>query len=165
MNLSTPRFLNPTVLSARLANKLSHRILQSLSLGPFALQKTVLEKILNRVFDEQIADGDFDFLSARFLRVEIYDIKFVSHFSFNGKAITIHKHARSDASISGELLAFLLLINQQEDPDSLFFQRRLIIDGDTALSLEVKNILDTLELEKLPTAFRKGLAQLGKLLS
>jgi predicted lipid carrier protein YhbT len=41
-------------------------------------------------------------------------------------------------------------VSRQEDPDTLFFQRRLTIEGDTELGLEVKNILDALDHENLP---------------
>ena len=39
---------------------------------------------------------------------------------------------------------------RREDPDTLFFQRLLAIEGDTALGLEIKNFLDRLEWEALP---------------
>ena len=41
---------------------------------------------------------------------------------------------------------FLRLAQRQEDPDTLFFSRRLSIEGDTELGLVVKNALDALEL-------------------
>ena len=37
---------------------------------------------------------------------------------------------------------FLLLALRKEDPDTLFFDRRLCIEGDTELGLLVKNALD-----------------------
>ena len=33
---------------------------------------------------------------------------------------------------------------RREDPDTLFFTRRLVLEGDTALGLEIKNALDAL---------------------
>lgn len=44
--------------------------------------------------------------------------------------------------IEGTLYDFLVLIDRQEDPDTLVFQRRLAIEGDTELGLRVKNFLD-----------------------
>jgi len=55
-----------------------------------------------------------------------------------------------DVVLSGELHPFLLMLARREDPDTLFFQRRLAIEGDTALGLELKNFLDRLEWEALP---------------
>jgi predicted lipid carrier protein YhbT len=54
--------------------------------------------------------------------------------------------------MSGQLHAFLLMLARREDPDTLFFQRLLAIEGDTALGLEIKNFLDRLEWEALPIA-------------
>lgn len=42
---------------------------------------------------------------------------------------------------------FLLLLSRREDPDTLFFSRRLVSEGDTELGLTVKNLLDALDPE------------------
>lgn len=47
------------------------------------------------------------------------------------------------------------------DPDTLFFQRRLVIEGDTELGLYVKNLMDAIELEQMPKALRMMLLQLA----
>ena len=54
------------------------------------------------------------------------------------------------------IVAFLQLVARQEDPDTLFFNRELSIEGDTELGLIVKNMLDAVEWPKLPQipAFR-----------
>jgi O2-independent ubiquinone biosynthesis accessory factor UbiT len=44
----------------------------------------------------------------------------------------------------------LLIAARKEDPDTLFFQRRLKIEGDTELGLEVKNLIDGIDIEQLP---------------
>jgi predicted lipid carrier protein YhbT len=38
---------------------------------------------------------------------------------------------------------------RQEDPDTLFFSRRLAMEGDTELGLLVKNTIDAIELPVL----------------
>ena len=40
------------------------------------------------------------------------------------------------------------MLLRQEDPDTLFFHRRLSIEGDTELGLLVKNLLDRIELPR-----------------
>lgn len=52
-----------------------------------------------------------------------------------------------DVRIAGDLADFVLLASRQEDPDTLFFQRRLAIEGDTATGLHIKNLLDALEFD------------------
>lgn len=51
-----------------------------------------------------------------------------------------------DLAISASAHDFLMLALRREDPDSLFFTRRLLMEGDTDLGLLVKNTLDGLEL-------------------
>jgi len=34
---------------------------------------------------------------------------------------------------------------REEDPDTLFFNRKLVIEGDTELGLIVKNLLDSID--------------------
>ena len=43
---------------------------------------------------------------------------------------------------------FLLLATRRADPDTLFFARRLQIEGDTEAGLRLKNILDAIELPR-----------------
>ena len=48
----------------------------------------------------------------------------------------------ADATISADARDFVLLALRSIDPDTLFFDRRLMIEGDTDLGLIVKNALD-----------------------
>ena len=56
-----------------------------------------------------------------------------------------------DLSFSANLSAFLQLMARQEDPDTLFFNRELSIEGDTELGLVMKNMLDAVEWPKMPS--------------
>ncbi len=49
-----------------------------------------------------------------------------------------------DVVVRASLRDYHSLALRREDPDSLFFCRRLVIEGDTALGLVVKNALDAL---------------------
>jgi len=57
----------------------------------------------------------------------------------------------ADLSLRANLSAFLQLLTRKEDPDTLFFNRQLSIEGDTELGLIVKNMLDAVEWPNLPT--------------
>lgn len=52
-----------------------------------------------------------------------------------------------DVCIRGGLMDFMLLATRAEDPDSLFFARRLGIEGDTETGLYIKNFLDSFEMD------------------
>ncbi len=54
--------------------------------------------------------------------------------------------AVADLAIGASAGDFLLLAQRREDPDTLFFARRLSMEGDTELGLLVKNTLDAIEL-------------------
>lgn len=51
-----------------------------------------------------------------------------------------------DLTIGATAHDFLLLAQRKEDPDTLFFSRRLQMEGDTDLGLLVKNTLDAIEI-------------------
>jgi predicted lipid carrier protein YhbT len=53
--------------------------------------------------------------------------------------------APDDLCFRGELHAYLKLLTRQEDPDTLFFNRQLAIEGDTELGLAIKNLLDGID--------------------
>ena len=53
------------------------------------------------------------------------------------------------STITATLSVFLRLLAREEDPDTLFFNRELSVEGDTELGLMVKNMLDAVELPKL----------------
>lgn len=55
-------------------------------------------------------------------------------------------HGEAALTLSATVSAFLQMLARQEDPDTLFFHRRLAIEGDTELGLLVKNLLDRIEL-------------------
>lgn len=54
-----------------------------------------------------------------------------------------------DLAIGASVRDFVLLAQRREDPDTLFFARRLIMEGDTELGLLVKNTIDALDLALL----------------
>lgn len=59
------------------------------------------------------------------------------------RAVTTQREA--DVSIAARACDFLALALRQEDPDTLFFSRRLVMEGDTDLGLLVKNTLDAVD--------------------
>jgi len=57
---------------------------------------------------------------------------------------------KPEMHIRGELKYFLQLATRNEDADTLFFQRKLKINGDTELAHHVKNTIDNLDPAVLP---------------
>mgnify|MGYP000308834514 FL=1 len=138
---------SPREFSARLPKLL----LKPVSYLPFPIQRLALGQILKQAFKGPLSEGDLDFLQGRWLKIEVNDLELQWLFSCGPKReILMRKQGISDVCIRGDLKSFALLAAQKEDPDTLFFQRDLVIEGDTDLGLEIKNLLDSLELDELP---------------
>ncbi|STL79926.1 sterol-binding protein [Escherichia coli] len=50
----------------------------------------------------------------------------------------VSQNAQADVSFSADASDLLMIAARKQDPDTLFFQRRLVIEGDTELGLYVK---------------------------
>ncbi|SQC14658.1 lipid carrier protein [Klebsiella pneumoniae] len=75
--------------------------------------------------------------------------------------LVVSQQADADVSFSADASDLLMIAARKQDPDTLFFQRRLVIEGDTELGLYVKNLMDAIELEQMPKALRVMLLQLA----
>lgn len=125
---------------------------------PFALQQKMMGSLLTTIFSEALADGDFEFLTGRWLQIEVRDLQLVWFISYaDSRLVIAEKTPHVDVTFSAELNDLVLIAGRKEDPDSLFFQRRLRIEGDTELGLEVKNLMDSIDLTILPSVLRYGL--------
>lgn len=122
-----------------------------LSLVPGRLHATLISGVLNQLLAGPIHDGDLDFMSGRYLRVEVVDAGIRFDLCFDSGRLRAAGSGNSPELIfRGNVHDFLLLATRREDSDSLFFQRRLKIEGDTDLGLAIKNFLDAIEMESLP---------------
>lgn len=108
-----------------------------------------------------LPEDSLELLEGKTFLVEVLDTGSHARFTFRGGLF--RPLFKSDAAATGEgaivaddlvfranLSAFLQLVARQEDPDTLFFNRQLTIEGDTELGLVVKNMLDAVEWPKLP---------------
>lgn len=129
---------------------------------PQRVHNKVLLEGLKRVFHEALEDGDFEFLEGRWLKVSISDLDVSWMISYqDDKLIVGDASQQQDVSFSGCLNDLVLIAGRKEDPDTLFFQRRLKIEGDTELGLEVKNLMDSLDLDSLPKPLTQTMEQLA----
>lgn len=114
-----------------------------LRIVPVTVHSTALAFTINRIFARQIQNGELNFLIDRVITIDIHDANLIFCLTLkNGQLVAANK-TNSDLKISGSMYDFLLLATGREDPDTLFFQRRLSLDGDTELGLYVKNFLNS----------------------
>lgn len=86
-------------------------------------------------------------LEGRRLRICVSDAKLAFNFTWAGDSFkACANDGKPDLMISASAQDFLMLAQRKEDPDTLFFSRRLNMEGDTELGLLVKNTLDAIEL-------------------
>ena len=130
-------------------------------LAPFALKRQVLEQVLSWQFRQTLAEGELEFLEGRWLSIHVRDIGLLWYTSVVDGRLVVSQQADADVSFSADASDLLMIAARKQDPDTLFFQRRLAIEGDTELGLYVKNLMDAIELEQMPKALRVMLLQLA----
>ena len=130
-------------------------------LAPFALKRQVLEQVLSWQFRQALEEGELDFLEGRWLSIHVRDIGLLWYTSVVDGRLVVSQQADADVSFSADASDLLMIAARKQDPDTLFFQRRLVIEGDTELGLYVKNLMDAIELEQMPKALRVMLLQLA----
>ena len=132
---------------------------------PYAAQKPVLHLALNQAFREPLQEGELEFLEGSRIRIRITD----AHIDWLIEAVPggfepVDRKLEEHVCISGELFDFMLLATRQVDHDTLFFQRRIRIEGDTELGLGVKNTMDSMDWDDLPPPLRVFLQGLGSVI-
>lgn len=130
-------------------------------LAPFALKRQVLEQVLTWQFRQALEEGALEFLDGRWLCVDVRDISLKWFTSVENERLVVKEEAPADVSFSADASDLLMIAARKQDPDTLFFQRRLVIEGDTELGLYVKNLMDAIELESMPKPLRMMLLQLA----
>lgn len=112
---------------------------------------------LNAVLAPQVPTDVWPLLQGRRLCLRVRDARLRFDFSWSGRRfVPLARQATCDLTISATAGDLLRLGTRQEDPDSLFFNRRLGLEGDTELGLVVKNTLDALELPVLSPRRRRA---------
>lgn len=110
----------------------------------------LLVTALNKVLAKQLPADVQQYLLDKKLRIHVRDARLTFDFTFtSGRFVACQPQPTTDLTVSANAQDFVRLAQRQEDPDTLFFNRRLSMEGDTELGLVVKNALDALELPVL----------------
>ncbi len=135
-----------------------------LGLTPFGLKKQILTRLISWQLQEALADGELDFLTDRWLQIDVRDLGLSWAMTLRDQRIVIAPVATISADVvfSGEANDLILIAARLQDPDTLFFQRRLWVEGDTELGLYVKNLMDGIDVDAMPKALRVSLQRLAQ---
>lgn len=110
----------------------------------------LLVTALNLGLADQLQGDVRELLLNKKLRIHVRDARLTFDFTWDGTAFAAcGGGSPADLTISAGSYDFFQLAQRREDPDTLFFSRRLSMEGDTELGLVVKNTLDALELPVL----------------
>ncbi len=140
-HLKLPDFTLPAPL-ARLGNKLPQ-------LPPTLALVTGLNLALGRLIPRE----PLEMLTGKRFVIRVKDAGMTLRFGYNGRRFhPLFDAAPPDLAISARARDFIALLAREEDPDTLFFNRRLLMEGDTDLGLLVKNTLDGVDLPRFDPA-------------
>lgn len=125
---------------------------------PAPLRRALAEAMVNHALRIPLRENAFGWLAGRWLGVSVAGTGLTLRFTLTGTQLSCETGTdRADVTIQGEPQALLLLATGREDADTLFFQRRLRISGDTELGVAVKNTLDAYGPTVLPAMLQIAL--------
>jgi predicted lipid carrier protein YhbT len=141
-NFKLPDFTLPAVLT-RFGNKLPQ-------LPPTLALVTGLNLALGRLIPRE----PLEMLIGKRFTIRVLDAGMTLRFAYGPRGFRpVFDAAKPDLTISARSRDFIALLMREEDPDTLFFDRRLLMEGDTDLGLLVKNTLDGIDLSDLMRRF------------
>jgi predicted lipid carrier protein YhbT len=106
----------------------------------------LLVSALNLALDRILPRVRLQPLIGKRLLIAVTDAGLNLRFSMTQSGfVASRERCQPDLTISAATRDYLALVLREEDPDTLFFSRRLLMEGDTDLGLLVKNTLDAVE--------------------
>lgn len=151
-------------IHSQFVDKAPHVLGLTLHCIPFNLKKQAIEQLLQLQFKHSLEDGDLDFLENRWLKIEVTDLQLTWFVSLIDNKLVVSREEIADVSFIGNANDLIMIATRRQDPDTLFFQRRLIVEGDTELGLYVKNLMDSIELDSMPKLLRLTLEKMANII-
>lgn len=117
---------------------------------PDSIHSELLSRFFNHLLRGQYMAEQLHDLDGKRLAIQIKDTRTQLLFRIQGNQLRRQSKGGSqpwDVRISGNLDAFWQLASRKEDPDTLFFNRTLAIEGETEAGLYLKNLLDAMDFD------------------
>lgn len=110
---------------------------------------------LNLALRPRLAADTIELLRGRPICIRVEDAGIDFHVRLGERGfVPLYGEVKPDVVFAACAYDFYLMARRIEDPDTLFFNRRLRIEGDTELGLVVKNALDAVDWMALPAPLR-----------
>lgn len=113
---------------------------------PERLTTRMVTMTVNHVLRGQPITSRLHELSGRCFRLHVEDVPVTLTFEITADGLQASP-ADPHVTMRGGLTDFVALALRREDPDALFFQRRLVVEGETETGLHLKNLLDGWEYD------------------
>src|SRR3989338_1230870 len=118
-----------------------------LSILPGYSKTLLFVHAVNVVLGDTLRSEAMQPLQNKLISIRVTDAGVAFYFFLTPKGlVACRRNRKPDLTISASAHDFLMLALRKEDPDTLFFSRRLCMEGDTELGLLLKNTLDAMEL-------------------
>ncbi|AGA33437.1 Sterol-binding domain protein [Thioalkalivibrio nitratireducens DSM 14787] len=117
---------------------------------PHPLAEALVARATQQLLSEALEDGSLELLEGRILAVTVSEPTLRMRFTLDRGRLHSAGAGPADVTVTASADDLLLLVARRTDPDTLFFHRRLRLSGDTELGLAVKNVLDTIDLTRIP---------------
>jgi len=118
----------------------------------------------NRTAWPTLGELDWSAAYAKRFRVHVKDIGLSMYLSVAQDGLKAEKAGPVDVTFTATAEDFARLSLRLEDPDTLFFNRRLLIEGATDLGLTLKNLLEAVDWDELAARMPLGLGRLAQAL-
>ena len=140
--------MQATNTSVSLSPQLPKPFSLPLKVLPQALHNLFLANIVNKILVDDLIEGELDFLQDRSVAIEISDLGLSYQLTLSGdRLMGVNVQGENHLTVRASLYDFMSMASRQVDPDTLMFQRRLVMEGDTELGLALKNYLDGMDIE------------------
>lgn len=122
-------------------------LLAPLRLLPEATHALVLSHLTNHLLRGQVVTKRLLELDGKVISLGVEDLAIELRFRIHDGQLLTARQASPNVVIRGTSEAFLSLALRREDPDTLFFQRRLSVEGETETGVHIKNLIDSFDYD------------------
>ncbi|MGL6071451.1 ubiquinone anaerobic biosynthesis accessory factor UbiT [Craterilacuibacter sp.] len=108
---------------------------------------------LNQLVKKGVLPAEMALLAGKRFEVDVLDAGIKLRFAADDTRFSVDSSEQTpDLRFAANLADLARMMLREEDPDTLFFNRKLVIEGDTELGLIVKNLLDSVDWSDTPVA-------------
>ncbi|HSN22036.1 MAG TPA: SCP2 sterol-binding domain-containing protein [Usitatibacter sp.] len=117
-----------------------------------------LASALNLFLRRKLPDEIFERLAGKEVSIDVKEPALRVSFRVEGRHfVPVRPSAQPYLRFRASARDFMRIAAREEDADTLFFNRRLVVEGDTEMALLVKNTLDGIEASRMRAVLRRGL--------